>query len=1074
MVLHLGSAASLDASPSVEQLEFFEAEVRPLLVEHCHSCHSAKASQVFADLRLDSAAGVHKGADTGPVISESDPLDSKLLKVLEGQGKQMPPTGRLPDAQITTLAKWVKMGAPWPDEAEAAPDPSAPFDLEARGSSHWAWQAVKVTSPPAVKDQAWPIGEVDRFVLARLEAESLKPAAAADRRTFLRRAAFDITGLPPTPEEIEAFVNDSSANAYEKLIDRLLASPRFGERWARHWMDLMRYSESHGSEGDPDTLEAWRYRDYLIRAFNADVPYDQLVREHLAGDLLETPRVNPDLNINESLIGTAHFRMIEHSFQPVEPWEDRVKFTDNQVDVISKTFMGLTISCARCHDHKFDAISQTDYYAMFGVMKGARPTQRALDDVGYLLSTADRMAELKAEIKAKLAEAWLEKAETLLDEDVTDREALWGSESPLHPWALLRDLEGEEFREGWGRLASYWNLETASREKFNQTRFDWKWDLSKKSDYDKWIRHGVGLGEEPSKPGEFAILPAGGQIVRGVYPGGAYTHLLSEKHNGVLQSPRFKVDSDYISLRLAGGNFSVARLMIENYSVPRGGIYHQRYTAKSDQGEWHTWKTDYWKGFSAYIEYATLQDATNYLPDSIDARKRPRPTPNDDGRSYMGVGQVVFHNGDDTPRDTVTPIEYVLTAGAPDSSEDLAALYERLLLEAIEAWRDESLSERQAAYLDFFVRNKLLPNSVVGLDDVAALVADYRKLEDETPVPRRAPVIIDEGGPDQKLLIRGDPDTYGDPVPRRFLSVLGGREYSDPSMARLDLAKDLTAPSNPLAARVMVNRVWRYLFGRGLVRTVDNFGTLGEKPSHPELLDYLADRFIKEGWSIKKMIRLLATSQAYRMSSDAAPEAVESDPENRLLQHVSIRRLEGEIIRDSLLAVSGRLDLTMHGQSIRVFYAYGKGKTKGDKPVGPLDGDGRRSVYQEIRRNAHNPFLEVFDQPKPASTRGQRDETNVPAQSLTMLNSPLVIGQAKVWAEKLVKEDESASDRIARMFVKAFGREPTANEGDRSETYVAELAAKHGISDSEVLRSEQVWQDFGHALFNLKEFMYIR
>ncbi len=1045
-----------------------------MLVEHCHACHSAKARQVFAGLKLDSAAGVHKGSETGPVISQADPLNSKLLQVLQGRGKQMPPTGKLPDAKITTFAKWVQMGAPWPDEPEEAPDPSAPFDLEARKASHWAWQPVEVTAPPAVNDESWPIGAVDRFLLAKLESESLKPAAAADRHTFIRRAAFDITGLPPTPEEVERFVKDPSADAYETLIDRLLASPRFGERWARHWMDLMRYAESHGSEGDPDTLEAWRYRDYLIRAFNADVPYDQLIREHLAGDLLKTPRVNRELNVNESLIGTAHFRMVEHSFQPVEPWEDRVKWTDNQVDVISKTFMGLTVSCARCHDHKFDAISQTDYYAMFGVIKGARPTQRALDDVGYLLSTADRMAELKAEIKSKLAETWLEKAETLFEEDVTDREALWGSESPLHAWALLRDLDGEEFRQGWERLAAYWSLETASREKFNETRFDWKWDLSKKSDYDKWLRHGVGLGDEPSKPGEFAILPAGDQIVRGVYPSGVYTHLLTEKHNGVLQSPRFTIDSDYISLRLAGGNFPVARLMIENYSVPRGGIYHQRYTAKSDQGDWHTWKTDYWKGFSAYIEYATLQDATNYLPDSIDASKRPRPTPNDDGRSYMGVGQVVFHNGDDTPRDTVTPIEYVLTAGAPSSSDELAALYERLLLAAVEAWREESLNERQAAYLDFFVRNKLLPNSVAALNDVAKLVADYRKLEEETPIPRRAPVIIDEGGPDQTLLVRGDVDNHGDPVPRRFLTALGGREYGEPVTARLDLAEDLTAPSNPLAARVMVNRLWRYLFGRGLVRTVDNFGKLGEKPSHPELLDYLADRFIKEGWSIKMMIRLLATSQAYRMSSEAAPAAMELDPENRLLQHASIRRLEGEAIRDSLLAVSGRLDLTMHGQSIRVFYAYGRGKTKGDKPVGPLDGDGRRSVYQEIRRNAHNPFLEVFDQPKPASTRGQRDETNVPAQSLTMLNSPLVIGQAKVWAEKLVKQDEPAADRISRMFVKAFAREPAANEKDRSETYVAELAAKHGISDNEVLKSEQIWQDFAHALFNLKEFIYIR
>ena len=825
--LWLVFTAALGAAPSTEQLEFFEAEVRPVLAEHCHACHSSNAGQLFAGLRLDSAAGIHKGSDSGPIISAADPLNSKLLLVLRGECKQMPPTGKLPAAKLAALTKWVQMGAPWPEEPEAAPDPSAPFDLEARKASHWAWRAIRLTEPPAVRDESWPLRDSDRFVLAKLEQEGLKPSPEADRRTFIRRASFDITGLPPTPEEIDAFVHDSSPDAAATLVDRLLASPRFGERWARRWMDLMRYAESHGSEGDPDTLEAWRYRDYLIRAFNADVPYDQLVREHLAGDLLSKPRINSDLHVNESLLGAAHFRMIEHSFQPVEPWEDRVKWTDNQVDVISKTFLGLTVSCARCHDHKFDAISQKDYYALFGVVKGARPTQRAIDDVAYLSSTRDKLAELKGKIKSRLAGAWLDAARSLFDNEPTDREALWGDESPLHVWALLRDLDGEELRRGWEQLAAYWKLEKAARKRFNKTRFDWQWDLSKKSDYDKWLRHGVGLPPEPSKPGEFALLPSGDRIVRGIYPAGVYTHLLTEKHNGVLQSPRFIVDSDYISLRLAGGNFSVARLIIENYSVPRGGIYHQRFTAKSDQGEWHTWKTAYWKGFSAYIEFATLQDATNFLLDPIDSTKKPKPQPTEDGRSYFGVGQIAFHNGDDTPRDTAAPILHLLAAEAPSSKQELVELYERLLVEAIEAWRAGSLDEQQAAFLDVFVRNNLLPNSVNGLDAVGKLVADYRKLETETPIPRRAPLVIDEGGPDQALLIRGDHNNLGDLVPRRFLTALGGREYPNPVEARLALAEDLTAPSNPLAARVMVNRIWRYLFGRGLVRTVDNFGKLG-------------------------------------------------------------------------------------------------------------------------------------------------------------------------------------------------------------------------------------------------------
>ncbi|MEZ5391325.1 MAG: DUF1549 domain-containing protein [Bryobacterales bacterium] len=299
--------------------------------------------------------------------------------MLHGDGMQMPPTGKLADAKIAAIERWIEMGLPWPEEAApATPDPKAKFDLEAAALSTGLGSRCasrKSRSRPSATGLAmmWTAS-----CLRRWSRRALAPAEDADRRTFIRRATFDLTGLPPTPDEIHAFVNDSAPDAHEKLIDRLLASPRFGEAWARHWMDLVRYAESHGSEGDPDTPYAWRYRDYLVRAFNSDTPYDQLIREHLAGDLLEHPRMNAELEINESILGAAHLRLVEHGFQPVDPWEDRVKWADNQIDVVAKAFQGLTVSCARCHDHKFDAISQKDYYALFGVLKGARPTQRAI------------------------------------------------------------------------------------------------------------------------------------------------------------------------------------------------------------------------------------------------------------------------------------------------------------------------------------------------------------------------------------------------------------------------------------------------------------------------------------------------------------------------------------------------------------------------------------------------------------------------------------------------------------------------------------------------------------------------
>ncbi len=840
-------------------------------------------------------------------------------------------------------------------------------------------------------------------------------------------------------------------------------------------MDLVRYSESHGSEGDPDTPEAWRYRDYLIRAFNADVPYDQLIREHLAGDLLPHPRINVAEHYNESVIGTANLRMVEHAFQPVEPWEDRVKWTDNQIDVLSKAFEGLTVSCARCHDHKFDAISQRDYYALFGVIKGARPTQRAIDDPAYLNKNREELASVKAEIKAKLADAWLAAArsfgEKLLNDKLSESDAkLWSSSSPLHPWALLRDRKGVQFASAWNSLADYWRLEMASRRAFNKKHFQPKWDLSRREDRQAWLGHGVGLPSAPSAPGEFFVPPDGGRAVNGVYPAGVYTNLLSAKHNGVLQSPRFTIDTDYISFRSLGGGFSNVRLIVENYPVPRGGIYQLRHRPKHDEPEWTTWKTDYWKGFTAYIEYATREDLTNEFPDPEDAAERPRPRPEDEARSWFGAGQVVFHDDDKTPREFIEPVATVLANPAPASPADLAALYMRLLSLAVEAWRDNSLTDEQAAYLDFFVRRGLLPVGLDSLPDVEPLVANYRKLEDEVPVPRRAPAVLEEGPPPQELLIRGDYKNPGDPVPRRFLTALGGANYGDAGQARLRLAADITDPQNPLTARVAVNRLWARMFGRGLVGTVDNFGKLGDKPSDPELLDWLAARFVADGWSIKKTLRMLANSRAYRMASVSSEQVREADPENILLSHMPVRRLEAEEIRDAVLAVSGGLDSDMYGPSIPVYYAHAAGKSVGDREKGPLDGAGRRSVYLEVRRNLSNPFLEIFDVPKPSSTRGSRDATNVPAQSLTMLNSPFIIGQAKAWAAHLLAEDSSPEQRVERMFVAALSRPPTADERDRSLTFLADAAAERGVSAND----PQAWQDLAHALFNLKEFLYVR
>ncbi len=991
------------------EVEFFEKRIRPVLVEECQECHGAEKQK--GGLRLDSREGWQKGGDSGVVLKTGD-AQSLLLRSIrhEEADNEMPKKRpKLAAAVIADFERWVQMGAPDPRDKPSATGARPWAAVFNERKAWWSLQPVRAGEPPAVQNAGWSSDPVDRFLLAKMEAAHLAPAADADAATLCRRLTFVLTGLPPTPEEVGAFAQacerGDRKTEIAKLSARLLASPRFGEHWGRHWLDLVRFAETHGSEGDPVIPEAWRYRDYVIRAFNADVPADQLIREHLAGDLLAAPRWSAD-GQDESMLGTAHLRLVEHGYQPVDTLDEQVKTVDSQLDVAMKAFQGLTVTCARCHDHKFDAISQRDYTALYGVFASCRPAMLTLDRPELLAKNRDALAALKTQIKAALATAWLVEAERvprfLLEEK--DRPEPWKTAlrdaekapaNPLHPWV----------RPGEKPAAS------------SPSRTPWE---PAGASYAQWFRHGAGLGAQAVSAGDFTVQPEGDRVVVELVPAGAFTAAISTRQNGLLTSPRFRIESDFISVRVSGSGGAWVRLIVDHYPLGSNSTY-PRAELKSDETGWVRFDTRYRRGSMAYLECATANDLSRFEKKS--------------DRSWFSLSSVRFHD------DAATPAEppFSMTAAAPAA---LAEQYRTALIESIRAWQADSLTEPQRVLLDFFVHRGLLPTTLDRVEAARPLVAEYRRLESEVPVPRRAPGVLEAIGVDAPFLPRGDHLKPGEPVPRAWLSALGGQPFATAQSGRLQLAEAITDSHNPLTARVLVNRVWQHVFGRGLVGTPDNFGKMGELPTHPELLDFLAARFVAEGWSLKKLIAELVNTRAFALSSEPSSQAAERDAANALLSHARVRRLDAESIRDSLLLLSGQLT----------------GEASG--PSADIADHSRRSIFLVVRRNALSPFLAVFDAPRPFSTLGRRDVTNVPAQSLTLLNDPFVLTCAERWAARF--PTGNADERIRQLFFTVFGRSPA--DAELSDLTVA-LAASS---------AKNFYRDAAHTLINTKEFLYLR
>lgn len=1015
LTLSLNASPQSPSNPTTpENIEFFENHIRPVLVEHCYECHNSH-TKAKGDLALDFRAGLLN--PDSPVVVIGKPDQSLLIESIrhDFEDLRMPKNGpKLSDQTINHFKHWIKIGLPDPRDKPPTKEKLqqiTSWDSIFNKRLKW-WSFQPLQNPPVPQTNNQSTNPIDQFLIAKLQQHKLQPAPLADKSTRLRRLTYTLTGLPPTVEQLNAFLNDNSPNAYEKQVDQLLSSPHFGERWARHWMDWYRYADSHGSEGDPDIPYAYQYRDYLIRALNQDIKYDQLIREHLAGDLLPTPRINKQHNLNESKIGIAQYRMVFHGFAPVDALDEQVRFTDNQIDVVTKATLGLTVSCARCHHHKFDPISQDDFYALYGIFASSRPGVITIDSPEQQTQHITKLTKLKSQIRQTLADAWLNQLNNAKDIShfkVDPNQATKDIKHPLHIISRLQQLEPDGLtKDEWHAIIDPLNQHTKRITAFTQQAEDKLWQTTNKSN--QYATAGTGMLNPKTTPGDFTLNTNGENIINQFLEPGLYSNRLSNKHNAHLSSPRFKNNNlEEIWVRIAGEQNAKVRYVVQNY--PRGGTVYPISNINSKTPKWIRWNVNYWRGDHIYIEATTAGD---------------HPIgPGNQERSWFGITHIYRRTPDQPTPPDLTPIitpMHLTQQHAPTKSTQAFNLHKQALITTLQNWKANKLTPDQSAFLAAHLQYNLLPNSLNQLPNLKPLLNQYRTTEAQIKRPTRAPGVVETTGFDQPLYTRGNHKKPDQIIKRRFLDAFNPEPFNTPGTGRLQLANQITSTDNPLFARVIVNRLWHHIFGQGIVSTTDNFGRLGEKPTHPQLLDYLANHIKQNDWSLKHMIKLMVMSDAFQRASQPTSAITQQDPNNELLAHFPIKRLEAEAIRDGIITITTGLDTNMFGP-----------------PTNP--NSNRRSLYLKVKRNNLAPFLTAFDMPAPHTTQGRRDATNVPAQSLTMLNSPFVNNKASAWANRILKDNtlNTPENRINRFYLEAFSRPPTKQEITEATNYLTSL-----------------------------------
>jgi len=1006
LIIHAGEAPKTPAPPADPKvgMDFFEKNIRPVLVAKCYECHSAEAKEskkLKADFFADTREGLLSGGESGPAVVPGQPAKGNMMKALRHtvDDMKMPPKEKLPDDVIANFEKWIEMGAPDPRDGAKAASAKRVINV-AEGRQWWSFRPLQNNHIPIVKNVTWSKNPIDCFIAAKHEAAGFTPSAEVSRDKWLRRVYYDLIGLPPTPEQVAAFIADTAPNASEKVVDQLLASERYGERWARHWLDVARYAESGGYEFDGYRNGAYHYRDWAIRAFNADMPYNEFIRAQLAADKLHP-------NNYEAAAATGFLVAGPYPGQTTVKTLEKIRYDqiDDMVSTIGSSKLGLTMGCVRCHDHKYDPLPQKDYYgiaaALSRTVHGDLKIDRNLEDSKRKLDEYEKSIAPLREALKKIEE----------------------SDLPAQFEAWRKD----ELPKLAAKAPSPWQVYDSITAEAKTAHIDTSIDglvlyISNKSKDDLYTikTHSYQAAPRAFRLDAFAdkSLPSNG-------PG------LSDNGNFVLGD--FKVVAKPLDSKNKSKPVTL-KLTAHKATWEQSGY---NLSAAIDNSPTSGWAVDPQQGkdhsaiFGIEGDFAGFPGGTSY---EFQLRFS--------GHFELGKMRLCFCND-----------KAIADINAPADSQSLREIQSLLAKNG-----DKPIDPIRSQLVGFFRHNN--PKAAIALKAL-------NEKEKTKPRPETTDVYsTKDGGSDVYFLRRGEVDNKDGKAAPNFIQVLGASAETkrwipeakvDPRIGLANWMTDAEHGAGPLLARVMVNRVWKHHFGRGIVGTPNDFGAKGEAPTHPELLDYLATEFIKNGWHLKPLHRAIVLSAAYRLGADASAENLKRDPDNKLLWQRPARRLEAEAIRDALLAIGGKLDIHMYGPAINEV----------ESP--------RRSVYLRVRRSELVPFMTLFDAPEPTQSIGDRGATTVPTQALTMMNSPFVRDMAGRLGKRVYPATASFDQALDAAYSAALSRPPTLREREKMSAFYKKQEQLFAGETKNVTPQikESAFAETCVVLLALNEFVYV-